>query len=422
MFSRILAKPWLVAGVAVAAIGVLVFLWQPAVVHWHLRRARHLLRAGENQGALAELRAALRLAPDTAETHFLLARAHRRLGNLDKTPGLLRRAEKLGGARDRAERETWLLLAQSGLLREAEPHLDDLLMDPRDDGADICQAYVLGYFAQVRVTDAARLLDTWEKAYPEDPRPHFMRGYLLYGLGMRPEAEAAYRKGLGLAPGDLSARWRLAQVLMETQQIDEARVLLEGCVADDPANPQIVTSWAECVFRAGEADRAREALAQLLDSAPEHFEARRLRGEIALAQGRFEEARRELEAALNQRPYDTTTHNALGRALRALGRAPEAKAHFDYVAEAEGPLARMENHLRLIPERPHDVPLRYEIGLTLLRYGSPDDGAKWLRSVLELQPEHAGAHQALAAYYETRGDWRNARYHWQQAAAKESKS
>jgi Tfp pilus assembly protein PilF len=52
--------------------------------------------------------------------------------------------------------------------------------------------------------------------------------------------------------------------------------------------------------------------------------------------------------------------------------------------------------------------VRYEIGTTLLEFGTPELGAKWLRTVLELQPDHQGAHRALARYYEAQGDWQNA--------------
>ena len=85
--------------------------------------------------------------------------------------------------------------------------------------------------------------------------------------------------------------------------------------------------------------------------------------------------------------------------------------HFDYVHEAERSVARMERQLRSVFGRPDDAGLRYEIGITLLRYGAPEDGAKWLRTVLQLDPEHPGAHRALAEYCEAQGDWQNARFH-----------
>jgi Tfp pilus assembly protein PilF len=98
-------------------------------------------------------------------------------------------------------------------------------------------------------------------------------------------------------------------------------------------------------------------------------------------------------------------HDGLGRALRGFGQAAEAQPHFDYVAEAEGALDRINRLLRTAVERPDDAEIRYEIGMSLLKYGSPDDGAKWLRTVLELDPKHQKAQEALAAYHRAGAVW-----------------
>jgi tetratricopeptide (TPR) repeat protein len=270
---------------------------------------------------------------------------------------------------------------------------------------------VQGYFANLRVQEALELLDAWQRDFPDDARSYFMRGYLLQALARYPEATLAYRRGLQLAPGETTMRFRLAEVLTELQELDEAGRLFRRCVQESPDNPEIVTAWANCLSVQGQADEARRLLQRTLATHRRHFEALRKLGEIELAQGRFEQARQHLEAAAHERPYDTTTHNALAKTLRALGRADEAQPHFDYVAQAEESLARMERELRQVVDRPRDAELRYDIGLTLLKYGSPEDGVKWLRTVLELQPDHAAAHQALAAYYESRGDWQNAARH-----------
>lgn len=404
-------KQVLLGAAAALLVVVVVFSWRPVLVELNLHRARRALRKQDVEGALVELRSALRLSLDRSETHLLLARTHRRLGNLDRAPAFLRRARKLGADPERAQRETWLLLAQSGRLAEAEPHLATLLMDPRDDGADICQAYVQGYFANLRVSRATELLDAWEKEYPDDARPHFMRAFLLDALAMQKEAVAAYRRGLAMAPDETVMRLRLAEKLIELREFDEAGDLLKHCAEQEPENQEILMVRSSYLSAQGDVDGARQALERLLARAPDHFEARRLLGEIELSLGRFQEALPHLEAAVGWRPYDTTTHNALARTLRALGRANEAQPHFDYVKEAEEPLSRMERQLRLVVERPGDAELRYEIGVILLNYGSPGDGAKWLRTVLQLDPDHRGAHQALATYYETRGDWRKALEH-----------
>jgi tetratricopeptide (TPR) repeat protein len=404
------------SSLTLAALLAAFFAALPLAVWYHSGRARQMLQRRDNQAAVQELRTALRFAPDEPELHLLLARAHRRLGNLARVEPLLRRAERLGGDPVAAERERWLTRAQAGRLRDAEPHLTELLADPRDDGVDICEAYVQGYFINLRTREALQLLDAWKRDYPEDAQAYFMEGYLRQALAQTREAIAAYRKGLELRPERTIMRCRLAELLAEEHEVERAAAHFRRCLREAPGRVEILTAWAKSLAAAGELDQARTALEKVLDHTPGHFEALRQLGELEVTAGNFEQALPHLNAALEQRPYDTTTHNALGKALRALGRADQAQPHLDYVAEAEQSLARMERLLPKVVEQPGNAELRFEIGMTLLQYGDPDDGAKWLRTVLELQPDHAAARQALAAYYESRGDWQQAAVYRQQEA------
>jgi predicted Zn-dependent protease len=163
-------------------------------------------------------------------------------------------------------------------------------------------------------------------------------------------------------------------------------------------------------------DRAGDLLRQLLGIAPEFYKAHRMLGEIELSQGRPGEALAHLERAAKERPYDIAVRFMLGKTLRAVGRADEAKGHLDYVARADEALNRVERQCRQAVLRPDDVALRYEIGTGLLAYGNPEDGVKWLLTVLQLKPDHAAAHRALAGYYDARGDSQRALYHRQLGA------
>ncbi len=78
-------------------------------------------------------------------------------------------------------------------------------------------------------------------------------------------------------------------------------------------------------------------------------------------------------------------------------------------------MARLNRLVRESLEKPDDAELRFEIGAILFKYGSPEDAARWMRAALELDPDHTGAHLALAAYFDSRHDWANARLHRQSA-------
>jgi tetratricopeptide (TPR) repeat protein len=161
--------------------------------------------------------------------------------------------------------------------------------------------------------------------------------------------------------------------------------------------------------------QAIERLDQTLQRDPNHLDACRLKGQLDLAQDRPEDALRALETVVQRRPYDTLAREALGRALRNLSRTEEANAQFEFVARAEEHMSRLNRLMRETLSKPEDAELRYEIGAILFEYGPPEDAAKWMRAALELQPDHAAARQALAAFYESRGDAANAAYYRQRA-------
>jgi len=379
-----------------------VAFWTPVAVYRQQSRARRLLYQRNNAEALDELGITLRRDPQNVETLLLLARTHRRLGDLGKVSMFLERAEAFGGSAERIQRERWLALAQAGRLREAEPHMADMLINAGDDGPDICEAYVQGFFANLRNADALRLLDVWESSYPDDPQPILMRAYLYQSLDHPTEAVELYRKGLAMAPQRTTMRRRLGEALVETGEIDEAKMELSLCAKQAPNDPEVRYVLAQCAHARGDLEQAIRHLDRTLKLAPGHLDARRLKGQLDLAQGKLDEALRGLEAVVEQRQYDTLAREALGRTLRSLGRSDEAKGHFDFVAQAEPSITRLNRLLRESLLEPKDAELRYEIGTILFKYGPPEDAAKWMRATLELNPEHAGAHRALAAHVGTR--------------------
>jgi tetratricopeptide (TPR) repeat protein len=392
-----------------------VWFWDPVTVQYRQARARTWLDKRREAAALDTLRAALCRDLDNTNTLLWLARTHRRLGDLPRTSLLLDRAETLGGDARRIEQERRLVLAQSGRLREVEPLLAEMLIDAGADGPDVCEAFVEGYSVNLRTNEALRLLDLWQESFPKDPQPYFVRGYLWQGLDQLAQAEQAYRQGLALAPDRTAMRRRLGEILVDTNQLDEAESEFARCLEETPDDPQIYFGLARCAYQRSDLPQAAQRLEETLQRTPDYYEARRLRGQLKLAEGQPAEALPDLESAVAARPYDTLAREALGRTLTALGRADEAKPHLDFVIQAGEQLGRVDRLFRASLERPKDAELRYEIGSILFQYGSPDDAARWMRAALELRPDHAGAHQALAAYSEALGDAAGASLHRQRA-------
>lgn len=386
---------------AVAVVGVIC--WRPALRSVWLHQARRHLSARDAQAALRLLDRAQRLDPQHAETEFLLARACRRLGDLERARKHIERAWRGGFPVRRLEREQWLALAQAGQLRDAEPHLTKLLMDPQGDGPEICEAYVNGYLATYRFRDALGLLEAWHADYPDDPQPWYLRGMYAIHRGKDQEALDAFEEALKRAPERHEVRRHLGRIHLKLHQYERAAVQFEESLRHQPDNPDARAGWGECLLALGRVDEARRALDELLSEHSSNLGGRIAMARVELQSGRPREALRWVEPVVEERPTDYSARFVLASALRATGDSEAARAHFAYVEEAQRALDRARSLMDRVASEPDVVTLRYDIGTILLKYGLASEGAGWLRSVLDIQPEHGATHAALAGYYSSIG-------------------
>ena len=412
--SRIQIMPQLRWNSCYIPIGVLIslaiigYFWDTISVWNAQARARTFLHSHKDTEALDSLRHALLKKPRNSETIIQLARVHRRLGSLEKSLLLTQSASRFGMDSKRVELEEKLVAVQSGHIRGFEKELPELVMNSGDYGSDIMQAFVLGLFANLRTDDAFGLLDGWESSSPKDPQPKFLQAYLLQSINRLPDATEAYRKGLKLAPDMVLMRRRLAQVLLDSGEVAAARAELTTCQKNFRDDIDIHAMMAHCAFAENEYGTALAELEHVVRVQPNHLDARRLRGQILLAKNDSKSAIADLRFVVERQADDTLAQEALGRALQLQGRSEEANLHFEIAARCSKEQAEISRLIRSVLMQSKNADLRYEIGTRLLKTSSPDDGAKWLRTVLEIEPNHVGAHSSLADYYLQRGDMANA--------------
>lgn len=383
--------------------------------HYALYRAERALQARDTDTALEWLERAEKIDPLRAETQFWLARVYRRTGQFDAVRERLARARRLGHPIEELQREQWLTLAQTGHISEAGPHLKELLLNPAGDGREICEAFVNGYCMNLQFGPAQRLLDVWQADFPTDPEPHFRQGYIRQSLFDDQGALEHYRRGLELAPHRSDARVRLGQCLLSLNQPREAEHEFRARLSEHPTDVGALLGLAASLSSQRETEEVQRTYEQVIEIEPANGDARRGLGQLALQAGDAKEAVRWLETLWRERPRDVSTANLLAQAYSAVGERDRARELLHAVRAAEEPLARIGLLLEDVVRRPEDVDLRFEIGTLLMNYGDPDDGARWLRSVLQLDPHHRGAHQALAAHYEDQGLERDAVEHRRQA-------
>lgn len=377
----------------------------------YLTTARSALKSRDVELAMSAILSAERLAPNNGEVYLYMASAYRRKGELTNVRKSLERASILGVSQNRIRREEWLAMAQAGQMTEAAPHLRELLLNPGDDGAEICEAYANGYFLNYRLGEAFAILDAWEKDYPQDAQPHFFRAAFSSKTDNWNATVKHLRKALELAPKRIDVRIELANTLLILQESDEAAKLFAELQKIQPDHPEVLMGWAQILLERGQHEQARSTLDQVLRIDSKHVVALRLRGEIHSLAGQVTEAIKLLEEAVAIKSSDRQARYVLATVLKKAGRDAEARQHFQFVAKSSDVNARFEELVVKVRNNNGDVESRFEIAELLREVGETTDRLQWLRSIIELDPSHKAAHAELAKYYAALGDLEESRKH-----------
>ena len=110
------------------------------------------------------------------------------------------------------------------------------------------------------------------------------------------------------------------------------------------------------------------------------------RGREAFQEGRYAEARRELEAAQRMRPEDADVLNLLGLVYFKTNSFPEAEVIYR----------------RLVKENSSVFILHSNLGLILFKQGKLDEAEQYLLRSIELRPNYAKSHLYLGLLYRQR--------------------
>lgn len=374
------------------------------MVFWRLHLGRTALDSREVSRAIQEFDVALSWDRANGETHFWLARAYRKSGDMNRVREHLQRAWTLNYSTDVIEREEWLAMAQSGQMREAHAQLSGLLLDPRDDGREICEAYVNGYFLACRFREALKLLEVWRQEYPDDSQPYLFEAQYFNSIGDHRAAADACRAGLEREPERHDLRLLLATHLVDLHEFAEAETWLRELLAQHGDQAAALAVWSDCLVSQGRIEEAEGVLARLLELDPDNVPGRISAAQLDLDAGRTARALSRIQQVVDQQPYHIQARYLLATALQASGDREAASLEFRR-AEVDDQAHRRVRVLwdALVIDDPFNVDYRYEVGTLLMNHGSPDAAASWLHSVLEIDPYHTATHAALTDYYRQSG-------------------
>jgi tetratricopeptide (TPR) repeat protein len=279
-------------------------------------------------------------------------------------------------------------------LRDARRSFGELIAKGARNDGDLAEAYgSLG-----RVFHAYEFFEAAEAAYAnaERLRPHdfrwlHLRGYLYQQTGRLEESADRFAAARRARPDDHAAAVRLGDVYLGLNRLRDAREQFQNVLTTFPA-------------------AARNGL-----------------GEVALREGRFEEAIEHFRAALARVPQATAVHYSLAMAYRGLGRLNEARVHLqqrgpggieavDPIVEDLQTLVRGERLLviqggrayaagqfrsaadafgKAVSADPASVTARANLGLALSRLGDAAGAAGQFETVLRMDANDVTAHASL---------------------------
>lgn len=364
--------------------------------------ARRFIKSRQLEAAQRWLERAKRISPGNAQTEFLLARLARKRGLQNDTRKHLQTAWELGYSKEAIEREQWLALAQSGQMTLAEQHLAEMLTDPRGDGAEICEAFTVGYLKNRDETKARQLIEVWKADFPNDAQPHYFEGMIFQEVTNWKQAIACYQGALERQPDHAPAALALGECLSAAKRPTEALSAFETAAAHAVDNRAALVGKAKCLQALERHQQARTLLEGIVADSPNHVEASLELAQLELAEGNYAAALQLVEPLSEKHPRNHDLQYVYAVALRNNGQIEAAKPIFEKVTKAQDQLVRAVNLAEKI-EGP-DIDERMQIGKIHYEFGNRQEGVMWLLSVLNYEPQHPEANRLLAEYYETKSN------------------
>jgi tetratricopeptide (TPR) repeat protein/SAM-dependent methyltransferase len=198
-----------------------------------LKAASSAAQAGRFADAIGLYRGVLARAPDHAEAMHFLGVCLVRSGRRDEGLPLVERSVRLAPANALYRQNFGLILAEAGLLTEAETQFQE----------------ILGF-------------------QENHSTAHNYLGMVRQRLGRMDEAIGSYEEALRLRPGDAAAANNLGYCLLERGDIERATPWLRHAVAADPSSPMAHSNLGNALRHAGDLKGAAECYRRALALAP----------------------------------------------------------------------------------------------------------------------------------------------------------
>ena len=250
--------------------------------------------------ALAELQAALKLAPGDAQAESAVRKVAK-----DAALKAMRAGQK--------QHAVSILLKA----REVLPHDPELLYE-----------FGMAALDAALYRDAQQSLEEALKLKPDKNEAIYALARVYLAENMATAAEEEMRKYLAAKPEDASAQYGLGYILVAEQKIDEAKIAFEKSIALQPNQTESVFQLGEIDSEQGNRDAAREQFSKVLARDPRHAGALTGIAILAYREGKYDEAKTGFEQAIASAPFYQKAHYYYALTLAKLGNKTDADREF----------------------------------------------------------------------------------------------
>ena len=377
------------------------------------RAARIAVYARDDAAALEAARLWVELDPRNPDPHQVLAIMKLRAGDVEQAAGHLQ--DIFAYSEGEADEKLWMIANLLGSEKDKGAVLDvmEKLVASQDDSASALYAFA---HVAARLEDLERSRELLEDTLDLDPNnDNAALSYIsiLQRLDRELEALSWLEQELGRRTGnDFNLRMAYARLLMEVRQFDKALDQFELLVGREPENIDVLYALGLLYLQSSRLDEAETLFKRL--SALEHLTdtANYYLGRIAEEKRQYDEAGAWYQAVYKGEHY----FDAQVRLAMLLARKGELDAARDHlrsirsnsgqqalvIIQAEGDLLiqaeRYEEAIAVYTkelENGYNADLLYARAMAAEKIGRLDILEKDLRVILEQEPDHAEALNAL---------------------------
>ncbi len=168
---------------------------------------------------------------------------------------------------------------------------------------------------------------------PALPEAHLALGVIQLGRGRSVDAAASFEEARRLAPADDAACRQIARAYYNLKRNDEAEKLYDEAIALRPSYWENYNAKALFCMRTGKNREAKELFARVIELRPLSYAGYTNKAVVHLHDGELKEAEPLLRAAIQINPATEARAN-LGYVLYAQGRYDEASAEYEAAVRA----------------------------------------------------------------------------------------